>query len=83
MAEKEKEVSVDSIAHFEERLIEIKRCMEEALDKYMAMNHVPKEIIDELKQAKDQVVYAVSANELMDIVFKAIDLTVSIPLDMK
>lgn len=83
LAEKEKEVSVDSIAHFEEQLIEIKRCIENALDKYIAMSHVPKEIIDELKHTQEQVVYAVSSYELMEIVYKTIDLTVSIPVDMK
>lgn len=83
MAEKAKEVSVESIADFEEQLIDIKRCIEEALNKYMAMAHVPQGIIEELKQTQDQVVYAVSTHELMDIVYKTIDLTVSIPVDMK
>ncbi|MBC8004124.1 MAG: hypothetical protein H7X84_01510 [Verrucomicrobia bacterium] len=83
MAEKEKDVSVEFIADFEEQLIEIKRCMEEALDMYLAMTHVPKEIINELKHTQEQVVYAVSSDELMKIVYKTIDLTVSVPLDMK
>lgn len=83
MAEKEKDVSVEFIADFEEQLIEIKRCMEKALGKYMEMPHVPKAIIDELKRTQEQVVYAVSSYELMDIVYKTIDLTVSIPIDMK
>lgn len=83
MAEKEKDVSVEFIADFEEQLIAIKRCMEEAMDKYLAMPHVPKEIIDELKHTQEQVVYAVSAYELMEIVYKTIDLTVSIPVAMQ
>lgn len=83
MAEKELAVSVESVAHFEEQLIEIKKHIENAIDNYMSKPNFPKDIIDELKGYKDQVVWVVSSDELMKIVFKTIDLTVSIPLDMR
>lgn len=83
MAEKELAVSVESVAHFEEQLIEIKKQIENAIDNYISKPHVPKDIVDELIGCKEQVVWVVNSDELMKIVFKTIDLTVSIPLDMK
>lgn len=83
IAEKGKVISIESVAHFEEQLNEIKKHLEDALVKYMGKPNVPKHIIDELKGYKDQVFWAVSSEELMHIVFKTIDLTVSISIDME
>ncbi|HET6559776.1 MAG TPA: hypothetical protein VFG54_20790 [Prolixibacteraceae bacterium] len=82
-AEKGRVISVESVAHFEEQLIEIKKHMEDALVKYMGKPNVPTDIIDELKGYKDHVGWSVSSEELMHIVFKTIDLTVSTSIDME
>ncbi|MBC8004126.1 MAG: hypothetical protein H7X84_01520 [Verrucomicrobia bacterium] len=82
-AEKGKIVSIEIVTHFEKQLTEIKKDMEDALDSYLAKPNFPKEIIDELKKYKSQVVWAVCSEELMEIVFKTIDLTVSVPIKMK
>ncbi|MBC8006316.1 MAG: hypothetical protein H7X84_12645 [Verrucomicrobia bacterium] len=68
MAEKTIIISVDSVAHFEEQLIEIKKHMQNAMDLYMSKPGVSKDIIDELKEYKDRVVWAVSSDELMKII---------------
>ncbi|MBC8005845.1 MAG: hypothetical protein H7X84_10260 [Verrucomicrobia bacterium] len=83
MAEKGIVISLDSMAHFEEQLIEIKKHIETAFDHYMCKPNVPKAIIEELKEYKDQVVWAVSSDELMKIVFKTIDITANIFIEME
>lgn len=83
IAEKGKNISVEIVAQFEEQLIEIKKHMEDAIDKYMAKPKVTRQLKNALQDCKDQVVWAVSSDELMGIVYKVIDLTVAIPIEMK
>lgn len=83
IAEQEKIISLETVNHFEELLIEIKQHMEKAFDCYMAQPYLPGSVIDELKDYKDQVVWAVSSAELMKIVLNTIDLTLSIPIEIK
>lgn len=83
MAEKGIVISLESVAHFEEQLIEIKKQIETAMDYYMSKPRVPQVVMDELKAYKDQVVWAVSSDELMKIVFKTIDITANIFIEME
>lgn len=83
MAEKGMVISLESVAHFEEQLIEIKKQIETAMDQYMGKPRVPQAVIDELKAYKDQVVWAVSSDELMKIVFNTIDVTANIFIEME
>lgn len=83
VAEKGKIVSIEIVAHYEKQLTEIKKDMEEAFDSYMGKPNFPKELIDELKEYKNEVVWAVSSEELMGLVYRTIDLTVSVPIHME
>lgn len=83
IAEKGIIISLDSIAHFEEQLIEIKKNMEDAMDLYMAKPTFSPEVINELKRCKSEIVWAVSSEELMRIVHKTIDLTAGLSIEMK
>lgn len=82
VAEKGKVVSIETLIRFERQLIEIKGHIEEALEKYIAKPQMNSYTIDELKRCKEQVVWAISSDELMKIVFHTIDLTASIPIEM-
>lgn len=75
VAENQTAVSFESVMDFEEQLIEIKKNMEDALDQYMAKSNLPRYILEELSLYKDQVVWAVSSDELMKIVHDTINLT--------
>lgn len=75
MGEKGITVSFVSAINVEEQLSLIKRQMGNALVSYMAMPHVPGYIMDELSLYKDQVLRAVSSEELMKIVFDTLELT--------
>lgn len=57
--------------------------MENAIDLYMAKANVSIQLKSELEDYKSQVVWAVCTDELMDIVYKVIDLTVNLPIEMK
>lgn len=83
IAEKGIIISLDSIAHFEEQLIEIKKNMEVAMDQYMAKPSFSPEVMNVLKQYKSEIVWAVSSEELMRIVHKTIDLTAGLSIEMK
>lgn len=83
MAEKGIVISLDSVAHFEEQLIEIKKNMEAAMDHYMARPALPKKVIEVLQQYKHDIVWAVSSEELMRIVHKTIDFTASLSTETK
>lgn len=83
IAEKGIVISLDSVAHFEEQLIEIKKNMEAALDHYMTKPSFTQDINDRLQQYKSEIVWAVSSEELMRIVHKTIDVTVAVPIKMK
>lgn len=75
IAEKGIVISLDSVAHFEEQLFEIKKNMEAAMDHYMDKPALPSEVIEILQLYKQDIVWAVSSDELMRIVHKTIDLT--------
>ena len=83
VAEKGKIISVETITRFEKQLIEIKEYMEEALDSYITKTSIPIELIDELKRCKEQVVWAVSSEELDKIILYTIDLIVNVPIKME
>lgn len=74
MAEKEISDTYESIAHFEELLFRIKKHIKEALENYICSAKVAF-IINELKETKSQVIWAVSSEELIRIIFKIMDLT--------
>lgn len=82
-AEGKKIVSMESVIRFESLLDGLKMHVEEALDHYMEKPHVPQEMIDQLKQLKEMVVWCVSSDELMRIVFDTIDLTASLSIAME
>lgn len=83
IAEKGIIISLDSVAHFEEQLIEVKKNMESAMDLYMARPTLTREVIDVLKHYKSEIVWAVSSEELMRIVRKTIDLTAAMSIKLK
>ncbi|MBC8006317.1 MAG: hypothetical protein H7X84_12650 [Verrucomicrobia bacterium] len=83
VAEKGKIISIEIVAHFVKQLNEIKKDMEDAFDRYMVKPNFTKDLVDELEGLKNQVVWAVCSDELMGIVFKVIDLTVSFPIEMR
>lgn len=83
IAEKGRIISLDSVAHFEEQLIEIKKNMELAMDQYMLKPFLSQEITDILQQYKSEIVWAVSSEDLMRIVHKTIDLTAALSIEMK
>lgn len=78
MAEKGILISGESVIHFQEQLVEIKKHMDEALNHYMAAPNTPEYIIEELRRHKDQVAEASSSEELMKIVLNTLDLTNSL-----
>ncbi|HET6559254.1 MAG TPA: hypothetical protein VFG54_18165 [Prolixibacteraceae bacterium] len=83
IAEKGIVISLDSVAHFEEQLIEVKKSMEEAMDYYMAKPSFSQDMTELLQQFKSEIVWAVSSEELMRIVHKTIDVTAAVSIEMK
>lgn len=83
IAEKGIIISLDSVVHFEEQLIEIKKNMEAAMDQYITKPSLSMEVIELLKQYKFEIVWAVCSEELMRIVHKTIDLTAALSIKMK
>ena len=83
IAEKGRVISVESVAHFQEQLIGMKHYMKKAIDRYMAKPNVSITIIESLKEYKNEILWAVSSDELMRIVHKTIVLTASLNIEMK
>lgn len=83
IAEKGVLISQDSIAHFEEQLIEMKKNMEEAIDHYLAKPSFPQQMNELLQQYKQEIVRAVNSEELMRIVHQTIDLTAAVSIEIK
>lgn len=83
VAENAKIILVSTVDHFEKQLLVIKKYMEAAIDQYTDKHGVSKELKNELLEMKRGVRWAVSSEELMEIVLRVIGLTETLPIERK